>query len=266
MVGRPTSEHLEVVMTSPDQPVQAPEDAKEPSDKPQPPDRFFLSQHKSGWFWITVSVIAVVGVSAALIAVLIGTGTHQANLSGPSVGAAPGTTATSGGIPASRTLNGVTKPKGNVVSAAKLAEGGGAVSLPTSKQGPAVKWEAGRGGKDLAAVSRWFGDALQAGGIRQYWTMRYACAQLAGSVATADAGPKIPYPAMQMLYAKALAELAKGAADCRAAIASNPNGDESVHTHVDAALIKLSVSELAAGARDVFRSTAEIEIVSRQHP
>lgn len=253
-------------MTSPDQPVQPSEDAEEPWDEPQPAERFSWSPHKSGWFWITVSVIAVVGLSAALIAVLTGTGTHQAKSSGPAVGAAPGTAVpTSGGIPASAARNGVSKANGNVVSAAKVAESGGALSLPTSKQSSAVRWEAGRGGKYLAAVTRWFGDALQARGIRQYSAMRYACGMLTGSVTTAEAGPQIPDAAMQMLYAKALAELAKGAADCRAAITSELNGGESVHTHVDATLIKVSVSELAAGARDIFRSTAEIEIASRQH-
>jgi hypothetical protein len=256
---------VEVVMTSPDQPVQPSQDAKEPSDEPQPADRFSWSAHKSGWFWITVSLIAVVGLSVALIAVLTGTGTHQAKSSGPSVGAAPGTTATSGGIPASAARSGVSKANGNVISAAKLAASGGALSLPTSKQSPAVNWEAGRGGKYLAAVTQWFGDALQSGGIRQYSAMRSACVTLTGSVAAAQAGPQIPDAAMQMLYSKALAELAKGAADCRAAVTSKPNGDESVDTHVNATLIKVSVSELAAGARDIFRSTAEIEIASRQH-
>lgn len=252
-------------MTSPVQPVQPSEDAEEPSDEPQPAGRFSLSPHKSGWLWITVSVIAFAGLSAALIAVLIGAGTHQATVSGPSAGAAPGSTA-SGRIPATGTPSGVTKANDSVISPTKMAEGGGALSLPTSKKRLAFNWQSGPGGKDLAAVSRWFGDALQSGGVRQYWTMRQACAQLTGSVATAEAGPRIPVAAMQVLYAKALAELAKGAADCRAAITAHPNGDESVKTHVDSTLIKLSVAELAAGARDIFRSTAEIEIVSRQHP
>jgi hypothetical protein len=259
-------------MTSPDQPVQRSQDvhevtegAHEPSVGAQhPATESSLRPPRSGWLRATLAVIAFAGLSAALIGVLIGTGTHQAELSGPSVGAAPGTTATSGGIPASRTLNGVTKPKSNVVSAAELAEGGGALSLPSGMQRPSVNWEAGQGGKDLAAVSRWFGDALQAGGVRQYSTMRYACAQLTGSAAAAQAGPKIPDSAMQTLYARALAELATGAADCRTAIILKPSGDESVETHVDATLLHLSISELAAGARDIFRATAEIEIASRQ--
>jgi hypothetical protein len=69
---------------------------------------------------------------------------------------------------------------------------------------------------------------------------------------------------MQMLYAKALAELAKGTADCQMAISSKPSGVESVAVHVDPTLLHQSVSELSAGATDVFRSTAEITILGQQ--
>ena len=259
-------------MTSPDQPVHRSQDAHEVMEGAHEPSvgaedtvtESSLRLPRSGWLRVMLSVIAFVGLSAVLIAVFIGTGTDQTKLSGPSVGPAPGTT-TSGGIAASQAPAGVTKAKGNVISAAKLAEGGGALSLPSRLRRPAVNWQSGAGGKDLAAVSRWFGDALQAGGIRQYSTMRYACAELAASVATAEAGPRIPDAAMQTLYARALAELAKGAVDCRMAIIRKPSGDETVDTRVNTTLLKLSVSELAAGARDIFRATAEIEIVSRQH-
>ena len=67
-----------------------------------------------------------------------------------------------------------------------------------------------------------FGDALQAGADRQYFEMKSACIQLTHGVSTAEAGPQIPVAAMQMLYGKALAELAKGAADCQAAITIEP--------------------------------------------
>lgn len=258
-------------MTSPDQPVQRSQDevtegADEPSAGAQhPTTESSLRPPRSGWLRVMLSVIAFVGLSAVLIGVLIGTGTHQTTSSGSPAGPASGTT-TSGGIAAAKAPTGVTKAKGKVISAAKLAEGGGALSLPASKQRPAVNWQAGAGGKDLAAVSRWFGDALQAGGIRQYAVMRSACTELAGSAATAEAGPKIPDAALQTLYARALAELAKGAADCRMAIALKPSGDETIDIRVNTTLLKLSVSELATGARDIFRATAEIEIVSRQHP
>ena len=252
-------------MTSPDQPGQPSQETHEPSQdtQQQPAGRFSLPRRKSAWLGITLSLIVLVAVSAALIAVAAGGGTHQATSSasgGPSTaaGAAPGS------IKVGQAPSGISKAKGNVPSAAQVAESGGALSLPTRMQNPAFTWQSGRGGKDLAAVSAQFGDALQMAGIRQYSEMERTCIRLAGSVATAEAGPQIPDAAMQTLYAKALAELAKGAADCRAAITSKPNGAESVETHVDATLLHLSISELAAGARDIFRSTAEIEIVSRQ--
>jgi hypothetical protein len=264
---------LEVVMTSPGQPVQRSQDdpeVTEGADEPlagaqHPTTESSPRSPRSGWLRVTLAVIAFVGLSAVLIGVLISTGTHQTTLSGPSAGPAPRTTA-GGGIAATNAPTGTTKAKGNVISAAKVAEGAGAISLPTRMKRPALNWQAGAGGEDLAAVSHWFGDALQAGGIRQYSAMRYACAELGASVATAEAGPKIPDLAMQTLYARALAELARGAANCRMAIILKPSGDETLDTRVNTTLLKLSVSELATGAKDIFRATAEIEIVSREHP
>lgn len=222
---------------------------------------------KGGWFWIGVSVLALGGLSAALIPVAIG-GSHQtastgqAASTGSSVpGAANGTTTTSGGTGP----NGTSRAKGEVISAAKLAENGGALSLPENLESQVISWQSGPAGTQLRAVSSGLGNALQAAGVRQYSPMKHACAQLAASVATAKAGPQIPDAAMQELYAKALSELAKGAADCRTAISLAASGDETVQAHLDTALLNQSVSELSAGATDIFRSTAEIEIVTREH-
>jgi hypothetical protein len=129
-----------------------------------------------------------------------------------------------------------------------------------------VRWQSGAGGRNLTAVSSGLGHALQAGGIKQYVMMRYACTQLGSSVATAAAGPQIPDAAMQGLYTKALTELAKGAADCRAAISVKPSGDETSETNVDSTKLHQSTSELSAGATDIFRATAQIQIIARQHP
>jgi len=70
---------------------------------------------------------------------------------------------------------------------------------------------------------------------------------------------------MQELYAKALTELAKGATDCRAAISIKPSGDETNETNVDTTKLHQSTSELSAGATDIFRATAQIQIIARQH-
>jgi hypothetical protein len=263
-------------VTSPDRQDRPSADNSEPpAGSHQDAARPSRSRHRLSWVWL--SVIALVALSAALLTYGFGS-TRGAASSGSA--AVPGGTAgaaasTSGGAApkiastAASTSRGAAprvtgKAAGGVISAANLAEKGGAVSPPTNMNSELINWQSGSGGKHLSDLSSGLGDALQAAGIRQYAPMKHACAQLAGSVATAEAGPQIPYAAMQMLYARALAELAKGAADCQTAISFKPSGDESVATHVDPTLLHQSVSELSAGATDVFRSTAEIAILSRQ--
>src|SRR5260370_36725013 len=98
MFGRPICEYLEDVMTSPDQPGQPSQETHEPSQDTlrQPAGRFSLRRGNSAWLGITLSLTALVAVSAALIAVATGSGTHQATSSasgGPSTaaGGRPGT-------------------------------------------------------------------------------------------------------------------------------------------------------------------------------
>src|SRR5258708_28796168 len=83
-------------MSSPDQPGQPSQETHEPSQDTlrQPAGRFSLRRGNSAWLGITLSLTALVAVSAALIAVATGSGTHQATSSasgGPSTaaGAAP---------------------------------------------------------------------------------------------------------------------------------------------------------------------------------
>jgi hypothetical protein len=239
-------------VTSPDQQDRPSTDnGKPPAGSHQDAARSSRFRHRTSWIWL--SVIALLGLSAALLTYGFGS-THGAASSGSAAAS------TSGGA----APRGTSKAKGEVTSAAKLAEKGGAVSPPTTMNSELINWQAGSGGKHLTAVSSGLGNALQAAGVRQYAPMKHACAQLAGSVATAEAGPQIPDAAMQTLYAKALAELAKGAADCQMAISSTSSGAESVTAHVDPTLLHQSVSELSAGATDVFRSTAEITILGQQ--
>ena len=188
--------------------------------------------YKSGRFWGGLSAIAVLCLAAILLYVAVG---------GPQKGPS----------------------KSKDVSATELAENDGALALPESMQDSVLKWQSGPGGRDLAILSKQLGQALQAATFRQDSQTEYLCIQLASSVATAKAGPPIPDAAMQKLYAKALAELAKGAADCGTAISVKANG-ESVRSHIDMTMLHLSISELSMGATDVFRSTAEIEVISRQ--
>jgi hypothetical protein len=248
-------------VTSPDRQDRPSTDNSEPpAGSHQDAARPSRSRHKPSWVWL--SVIALVGLSAALLTYGFGS-THGAasSVSAAVPGGTAGTAASTSGGAAPR---GTSKAEGGATSAAKLAEKGGAVSPPTTMNSELINWQSGSGGQHLTAVSSGLGDALQAAGVRQYAPMKRACAQLAGSVATAEAGPQIPDAAMQMLYARALAELAKGAADCQMAIPSTSSGGESVAAHVDPTLLHQSVSELSAGATDVFRSTAEITILGQQ--
>ena len=265
-------------MTSPGQLGQASKDSSQPpqeahkslrSTPQRPTGRFSLPRKKRTWLGIVLSLIALAGVALA-----VGSGSHQATLGSTSAATTPGSTSpATGGTPAAagsskasqaiQAPNSASKAEAKVPSAAQAAESGGALSMPTSMQSPVIAWQSGAGGKYLAAVTRQFGNALQAGGDGQYVEMRTACTQLTQGASTAEAGPQIPVDTMQMLYGKALAELAKGAADCQAAITIKP-GDEELATTVNATMRQQAESELAAGARDIFRSTAEIEIASRQ--
>jgi len=264
-------------MTSHEESGKSPHDNHDPLEETQQlNDTSSRSRYKRGRLWIGLSVVVLAGIAAASLYIAIG-GTHQTAASQATTGqvaagqaaangsttrgASPGTAKPSGSATPSK---GTGTAKGKVISAAKLAEQGGALSLPANMQGSVASWQSGPGGRDLTAVSSRLGQALQASGIRQYSPMKGACAQLASSVAAAKAGPQIPQAAMQNLYAQSLTELAKGAADCRQAISIAPTGDETIQAHVDTATLRKATSEISAGATDVFRSTAEIQIASRQ--
>jgi hypothetical protein len=252
-------------MTSPDQLGQASDDSNQPPheahvSRRRPAGRFRLPRNKGTWFWIMVSLIALAGVALAVDggSLKVTSGDTSA-----ATGGAPATVGSSKASQVNQPPNSISEAKGKAPTAAQAAENGGAIRLPASMQSRVVAWHSGSGGKYLADVTRLFGNALQAGGERQYMGMRIACTQLTHSVSIAEAGPQIPVAAMQSLYGKALAELAKGAADCQAAITLEP-GAEDLGTKVNVTVRQQAASELAAGARDIFRSTAEIEIAGRQ--
>ena len=274
-------------MTSQDESGKSPQDDHDPLEETQQlNDTSSRSRHKSGRFWIGLSVVVLAGITAAALSIALGgtqgtagsqaagsqaAGSQAAGSQAAAGQAAPNGSATRGASPGTAEPSGRATPpkgtgttKGKVISAAKLAEQGGALSLPANMQGSVASWQSGPGGRDLTAVSSRLGQALQASGIRQYSPMKYACAQLASSVAAAKAGPQIPQAAMQNLYAQALTELAKGAADCQQAISIAPTGDETIQAHVNTARLHQATSEISAGATDIFRSTAEIQIASRQ--
>ena len=125
-----------------------------------------------------------------------------------------------------------------------------------------LHWKAGPGGTALNAVEQHMGSAMQAAGVRLYATMKMTCASLASDIGTAQAGPPIPYAAMQRLYGNALAGLSNAAADCRNAISEHPS-DETVAVHVNQALLNQARLEFAAMSKKLYRATAQIQSAHR---
>ena len=79
-------------------------------------------------------------------------------------------------------------------------------------------------------------------------------------MATATAGPPVPYAVMPCSGPRRAGE---GRSELQTAISVRSEG-EPFEPHVDTTLLKLSIAELSTGAKDVLRSTAETEIISRQ--
>jgi len=121
-----------------------------------------------------------------------------------------------------------------------------------------LRWDAGPGGKTLAAVREQMGTAMQSAGLKLYAQMKLACAQLASEVSTAQAGPPIPDNAMQRLYAKALAGLSRAAANCHTAISIHEDGEDT-KARVNGPLLNRSRAEFAAASTKLYRATSEIE-------
>jgi hypothetical protein len=129
---------------------------------------------------------------------------------------------------------------------------------PPGRKRQILLWDAGPGGKTLAAVREQMGSAMQSAGLKMYAAMRLACAQLASDVSIALAGPPIPDNAMQRLYARALAGLSRAAAGCRTAISVHVDGEDTA-VHVNVPLLNRSRVEFAAASTKLYRATGEIE-------
>ena len=134
-----------------------------------------------------------------------------------------------------------------------------AVSLPRQAKASLTKWRGGPGGAALTLVSHQLGRSAQAGGVRLYLQMQQACAQLTTAVRAAQAGPSIPEPTLEHLYAAALATLAAGASHCRAGISASRSG-EGATVRVNQALIGQARQEFAAGSRWLYLATSQIAI------
>ena len=210
--------------------------------------------------WIITSVIALAGLTLAIM--------HVTDAK-PQLDALSTLTGASG-APAKLTPGPAITPTPALVpgaaaagpqSAAALGLAAGALPLPSGMKTQVAAWDAGRGGTALAAISKQLGSVTQSGAVREYVEMKEACSELATEIRAAQAETAIPEAAMQVLYAKALASMATGAADCQNAISVQPDGDELVLTHENATLLRQSGSALTVGAKELFQATAEIEVL-----
>jgi hypothetical protein len=139
--------------------------------------------------------------------------------------------------------------------------------LPPAVAASLVRWNAGRGGAALAAVSGQLGDATQSAGLKLFAAMRRACSKLAAAVSAARAGPPIPDAAMQQRYLTSLASLAMGAGYCQAGITARPYGDEAVQTRENGTALGRSMVAFAAGAGELYQATETIKALSLSyHP
>jgi hypothetical protein len=138
-----------------------------------------------------------------------------------------------------------------------------ALQVPPGRQHQTVVWKKGPGGAAWSAVTTQLGEAMQAGGVRLYPTLRLSCVNLGASVKTAQVAPPIPDGAMQRLYVSVLASLSSAAADCRSAISVHPDGDEGMRINVDKALLSRSLAEFAADSKKLYTATAAVRTLSR---
>ena len=250
-------------------------DRDEPPEAGQPDsaEQTSSSRRPTG-LMILLPVLVLAGISAALVYIFISGGSHaagsRASSAAGAAAAAAEATSSAGPSPAvthspspavthSLSRASATEPK----NAAALAASGGAMTVQPAHSAQAAKWAAGTGGTGLTAVSTQLGAVTQAAGMRQYANMKAACAKLAAGVKAAQAGPSIPQASMQARYATGLTDLAKGAADCQAAISEQTDGDEYVITHENSTLLSQSKSAFVAGAKALFEGTSEIQILGR---
>jgi hypothetical protein len=206
------------------------------------------------WRW--VAPLAAAGAAALAVVVYVATeGT------GAETGGSPGTAASSGGAaspsPGPVTVHHAALRKTPEEVVASL-------HLPPGLAAALTKWDAGRGGTELADVSSQVGAATQASGLRLYAPMRHACLSLSAAVSAARAGPPIPSPVRQAAYSRALAKLASAASVCQAGISLYPTEDQGLQAREDPAAVRQADGELATGARDLYQATVDISALHRR--
>jgi hypothetical protein len=180
-----------------------------------------------------------------------------------------GGTANSGGAPLSGSTSGPAAASSHPTGTSTLAPSttpedvAAAIHLPTKLRHVLRLWNNGTGGTALAAVSNDLGVALQAGGVKQYVSMRAACASLTTAVSAARTGPPIPNQQVQDRYTVALTQVATAAAKCHAAISERVDGDETVATYENQSLFHQAESDFGVAIKDLYDVTAELAAAGR---
>jgi hypothetical protein len=133
-----------------------------------------------------------------------------------------------------------------------------ALQVPRALATVLARWDAGPGGAALAQVTGDLGDAMQASGVRQFGSMKQACASLATAVARAQTARPVPNAKIQRSYGQVLAQLAGAAAKCGAGISLYPTEDQGLQARENPSILHRAESELAAGAQNLHQATADI--------
>jgi hypothetical protein len=194
--------------------------------------------------------LIVAGVSAAILVLGSQAGHVAATISSGSAAKSPdGQSAAS--IASSRATTGIQVTSNGIAKSA--------LQWPPGLKHRILRWKAGPGGTALVTVEQQMGNSMQASGTGLYASMRTACASLASSAKQAQAGPPIPDAAMQQLYGKALAELSTAAVDCRNAISTQQESDETLTVHVNKALLNRSRLEFTTASGKLYRATEQIQ-------
>ena len=244
-------------MTSTDEP-QEPQEPKE-EGQPQEPIRSAgpLRRH---WLWIALAAaIALAPYAAVNVPGSSALPAAGVNVSAPAGAGATGAAGATGGPPGGAIPNpDATEPVPTAIPRPAGAATSTSSHLSRKLAASLARWKAGRGGAAVSALSAQMGNAMQAGGLRLYPTMRLACTKVSDAVAAARTSPPIPDAVMQRWYTRALTALARAAADCRAGISVHAYGDENTRTRERPRALSRSRAEFATGARDLFLATGKI--------
>jgi hypothetical protein len=205
--------------------------------------------------WALLAVVAAAAITAVVVISF-----HPAPGGSVSPGTAAGGGASAGDAPARAGTHvgagaqPVTHTPEDIIAAMKVAPNLAAMLR---------KWNAGSGGAALDKVSSYMTGAAQSGALKMIAAMKQECSSLAAAVLAASAKPRIPNTTIQAWYVTALQELTKAAADCQGAI-SVQSSAENLQTEEKPALLHQAQTELAVGAKDLYRVTVQLAAADRE--